>query len=396
MTAAGLEPCDVVVVGGGPAGSTVAAALVHAGWDVVLLDKARFPRDKVCAGWITPAVLEEVGTTPQEYGAHGRTLQPIHGFRVGMVGGRDEPVALRFERAVSYGILRRELDNFLLRRCGARLELGTPLDTLEREGDAWVVNRRFRTPVVVGAGGHFCPVARHLAGEKHPTEPIVVAQELEIPLTESQASACRAEVDVPELYLTEDLLGYGWCFRKQRFLNVGLGRQDRRGLKGHVESFVAWLEEEGRIPRVLATGGGRFKGHAYLIFGQGQRPLVGDGLLLVGDAAGLAYPASGEGIRPAVESALLAAQVLAPLRSFREADLEPYPERLRARFDGGRLGGLLAGLIPKPLLRGVVRRLLLSPRFVERKLIHGWFLHSDEEPLPGLVAPSARPGVSVA
>jgi flavin-dependent dehydrogenase len=55
-----METCDVIIVGGGPAGSSCAWKLRAAGWDVVVVDRANFPRDKVCAGWITPAVIEEL------------------------------------------------------------------------------------------------------------------------------------------------------------------------------------------------------------------------------------------------------------------------------------------------------------------------------------------------
>ena len=63
---------------------------------------------------------------------------------------------------MSYGIRRYEFDDYLLKRCGARLALGEPFKSLKREGDAWVVNGAYRAPLVVGAGGHFCPVARWL------------------------------------------------------------------------------------------------------------------------------------------------------------------------------------------------------------------------------------------
>ena len=59
---------DVLIVGGGPAGASCAWALRQAGLDVVVLDQAQFPRDKVCAGWITPPVLTALGIDPQDYG----------------------------------------------------------------------------------------------------------------------------------------------------------------------------------------------------------------------------------------------------------------------------------------------------------------------------------------
>ena len=71
---------DVLVVGGGPAGSSLARALRRAGLDVTVMDRSTFPRDKVCAGWITPAVVQALDLDLEDYG-RGRVLQPIQGFQ---------------------------------------------------------------------------------------------------------------------------------------------------------------------------------------------------------------------------------------------------------------------------------------------------------------------------
>src|SRR5688572_15201296 len=159
------EVCDVVIVGGGPAGSTCARALTRAGLDVVILDKAVFPRDKTCAGWITPAVVDAVELPMDEY-RDGRVCQPISAFRTSRIGS-GRLVSTRFDRTVSYGIRRCEFDHFLLQRCGARVRGGEALTSLRRDspdgGGAgrfgrWIVNESILTPLVIGAGGHFCPV----------------------------------------------------------------------------------------------------------------------------------------------------------------------------------------------------------------------------------------------
>src|SRR5262249_2742540 len=108
-----MDTCDCLVVGGGPAGSTCARALVRRGLDVLVLGRAEFPSAKVGAGWITPAVVDEVELDLSDY-ARGRTLQPITGFRTGLIGGRT--VATHYGRAVSYGIRRCEFDHYLLAR----------------------------------------------------------------------------------------------------------------------------------------------------------------------------------------------------------------------------------------------------------------------------------------
>ena len=80
-----MPETEVLIIGGGPAGSTLARTLARAGKDVVVMDKAIFPRDKVCAGWVTPAVMQELEIDPEDY-ARDHVLQPIHGFRTGQMG----------------------------------------------------------------------------------------------------------------------------------------------------------------------------------------------------------------------------------------------------------------------------------------------------------------------
>jgi geranylgeranyl reductase family protein len=319
-----ISDCDAVIVGGGPAGSTCARHLSRAGYDVVVLDRAVFPRDKPCAGWITPAVVDALELPLDRY-ARGRVLQRITGFRTGLIG--EAGFDTQFDETVSYGIRRREFDTFLLERSGARVSEGEALASLHRDGGRWIVNDRLSTPLVIGAGGHFCPVARHVAGSQR--EPVVVAREIEFALEDPES--CAVEADRPELYFARDLKGYGWCFRKEGVLNVGLGRQDPHALSGHVDEFVAWLQNAGRLPTVLP---GPWKGHAYLLAGESTRPVVEAGLLLVGDAAGLAYPASGEGIRPAVESAILAARTVIDARgkTLSREVLAPYATAITRRF----------------------------------------------------------------
>ena len=80
------EEREVVVVGAGPAGCATAIFLKQRGHDVLLLDSARFPRDKVCAGWITPPVVAALELDTKAYADAGLTFQAIHGFRVGREG----------------------------------------------------------------------------------------------------------------------------------------------------------------------------------------------------------------------------------------------------------------------------------------------------------------------
>ena len=355
-----MDSCDVLIVGGGPAGSSCAWGLRKSGLDVVVLDKQHFPRDKVCGGWITPNVLKELEIDLQDY-AVGRVCQPITGFRVGRIGGR--ALETDYGKPVSYGIRRCEFDDYLLKRSGARLVLGTALATLQRSGDRWIANDRIAARVVVGAGGHFCPVAR-LGGAKVGGEPAIVAQEAEFEMDKSQTEGCRVSKVVPELYFCSDLKGYGWCFRKGNFLNVGLGRADKHRLADHVADFLLFLKSTGRITFEVPV----LRGHAYLLHGTSDRKVAGEGMLLIGDAAGLAYPQSGEGILPAIESGLLAAQTIAAGN-----ELESYGTLIARRQPTKLLR--VGRYIPSQLITLLARGLLQTRWFVREIVLNDWFLH---------------------
>jgi flavin-dependent dehydrogenase len=373
-----MERCCVLIVGGGPAGSTCARSLRRAGLDVLVVDRATFPRDKTCAGWITPAVVEELELDLREY-ARGRVLQPFHGFAVSLRGG--DEAAIDYGRPVSYGIRRFEFDHYLLERSGARLRLGAGAEKFERRGERWIVNGEIEADLVVGAGGHFCPVARFLGDERAEGESAIVAQEVEFHES-GPASPSPVAPEIPSLSFCRDLRGYAWVVRKGDWWNVGLGRQDPRRLSSHVGSFVGELAAKGVVPRSTPR---RFSGHAYFLYeAPPHRRIVADGMLLLGDAAGLAYRQSGEGIRTAVESALLAARTIVEAApDFRRARLERYRAALVERLGGpDRFGWTRVGsLIPQRLGTRVAQALLSSSWFARHVVLDRWFFHTGQEPL---------------
>ncbi len=377
-----MDSCDVLIVGAGPAGSSCAWRLRGAGLDVLILDKSVFPRNKVCGGWITPAVLEELQLDPAEY-SQGRVFQPITGFRTGRMGGAE--IETDYGHPISYGIRRLEFDEFLLARCGARILQGTSLKTLERSDDRWIVNSQIKTRLVVGAGGNFCPVARFLRADNHGGI-AVVAQETEFEMTPRQADNCAIRLEVPELYFCSDMKGYGWCFRKQNFLNIGLGRLDPHGLPCHVADFLEFLRANRKLRFDLPTA---MQGHAYLLQCDNKRILVGEGILLVGDAAGVAYAQSGEGIRPAIESGLLAGEaILAAKGKYNRATLENYRRLFAARFGRSSEGwsATIGRHLPTPVISSAARLLLASKWFSRNVILDQWFLRKNEPALNSQIA----------
>jgi menaquinone-9 beta-reductase len=372
-----MESCTVLIVGGGPAGSTCARRLVQQGVDVIVLDKATFPRDKVCAGWITPAIVQSLQLDAADY-AQSRVWQPFTQFKTGLIGRT--PTLTDYGHTVSYGIRRCEFDAYLLNRCGARLQLGEVFKSIEPTDNGWIVNGKYRADVVIGAGGHFCPVARAVAPRSDDDgDPVVLAQEVEFLLPEEQRASCHVRRECPELYFCPDLAGYGWIVRKGDYLNIGLGREGERHLSTHLDAFLTVLREQGRLTVEIPQP---FKGHAYRLRRYAPPLQLPPRVMLIGDAWGLAYPQSGEGIRPAIESGWLAADViLAAKGNFAQPLAQQLDELCLARFGGRSKPSRWSGSWMKPVRQWAAARCMQSRWFHRRVLLDRWFLHAQQPAL---------------
>ena len=281
---------DAIIVGGGPAGSSCAREMVAAGLDVAGRRSCAVPARQDLRRLDHPAGGGNAATRPQGVRhRHARASRsPVSRLESSAdVSGRRDTTA---QSATAFSGANSTATSSSV--SGARLETGRTLTSLRRDQSTWIVNEQHRTPLLVGAGGHFCPVAKHLKKRPGPEAPVVAAQEIEFPVEPSEEPHYPIAPETPELYFWPDLQGYGWCFRKARHLNVGVGRIGGTRFGEHVRRFVQFLRASGKAPATLPL---RWPGHAYLLYGD-VRPLIADGVLLVGDAAGLAYPQSGEGI----------------------------------------------------------------------------------------------------
>ncbi|MEQ9562592.1 MAG: FAD-dependent oxidoreductase, partial [Woeseiaceae bacterium] len=128
------EPVDVVVVGGGPAGSTCARELVSAGREVIVLDRATFPRTKLCAGWVTPEALSDLELDPSDYPHRFLTFEKLqlHWKWLGISHASRQHSIRRFE-----------FDDFLLRRSGARV-VRHKVRNIRLDGDGFIIDDAFR------------------------------------------------------------------------------------------------------------------------------------------------------------------------------------------------------------------------------------------------------------
>jgi geranylgeranyl reductase family protein len=359
---------DAIVVGGGPGGSTVAWRLALAGLRPLVLDAAVFPRVKICAGWVTPAALADLEVDPDKYPL---TIQPFDACVLEFEGARH---ATTWRSPASYGIIRREFDHYLLERAaaaGADVRWGIRVTGVRQDGGGVRIETDrgvFEAPVVIGAGGHRCPVALAL-GDISEREAVVVAQESETRLPAEWVERLRRFMAAPELYVEPDLRGYGWYFPKEDFVNIGIGCTG--GADGSLprrrEALISALRASGRLPDELEIA--PFKGHSYVVRRQAPRRLAGPRFCLVGDAAGLARDLSGEGIGPAIRSGRLAAEaVIAALR--RGAAFADYEREVIRLYGSGEPGWIerQLGRLPERLVRTAVR-LVLGSALARRRVV---------------------------
>jgi flavin-dependent dehydrogenase len=300
---------DVIIVGGGPAGSTCARFLKGGGARVAIVDRAQFPRVKLCGGWLSAPIWDALALAPGDYTGRLWEWNSCHvAYR-----GQTRSVACR-----GWFIRRYELDEFLLRRSGADLHLGVSAGDIVRDADGLWNVAGLRARFVVGAGGTHCPVAR-LVTPPRPTGP-VGAQEHEFQTDAGAVAEARAGRDgEPELLLHDDLRGYSWNVPKTDWLNVGVGTVDPTDVR------AAWLRSRdhfiaaGHVPAVAAPElePRAMKGYAYYLFDPahltGAEKVDADGrggLLLVGDSLGLAQPLTAEGILPSIVSARVCAEAI--------------------------------------------------------------------------------------
>lgn len=392
------ESADVIVVGAGPGGSATAAYLAMAGLDVLLLEKARFPRDKVCGDGLTPRAVRElahlgVPTRPEDGWARNKGLRIVgggHRFQL------DWPETDHFP---PYGMVRKrsELDEILARYAaakGARLLEGVTVTGATRAGGGGRTGRitgvtakvadgegtreaTFHAPVVVAADGVSSRLGTAMGRPKRADRPMGVA------VRTYYASPVRSADDYMESWLelwvprnpsadpSENaaaladpaskkilLPGYGWLFAcGDGTANVGLGMLDTSPAFGHVDyrdvmrRWVATLPADWTLtPQTMAAP---IRGAA-LPMAFNRQPLSADGLLLVGDAGGMVNPFNGEGIDYALEAGRTAAEIIVQARARaddagRERVLASYHTVMKERLGGYyTLGRGFAHLIGKP------------------------------------------------
>ncbi len=331
-----METFDAIIVGAGPAGSTCARFLRQQSLRVLLLDRAPFPRVKLCAGWLSEPIWEVLQLSPSDY-PHG--LWPWERCHV-IYAAQTYTIPAR-----GYFIRRYEFDDFLLSHSGAETVLGHGVQRIERGAGDWLIDGQYRTRYIIGAGGTHCPVARTLFPAKR--ERPVGVQEREFSGDAPLIARHRAGRDgEPELLLHRDLRGYAWNIPKTDWINVGCGTLRAREVKQAWNSARDYFTHAGHIPDAYAAELDQVKGHSYYLFHPDNLDHAArdDGAYLIGDALGLAQPLTAEGILPAVLSGRLCGTAIAagtpmqyPIELRRHPIMADYHTIRRLRDAPGKL-----------------------------------------------------------
>jgi flavin-dependent dehydrogenase len=322
-----MRTAEVIVVGGGPAGSAAARALKQAGADVLVLDRASFPRHKLCAGWITPQVVRDLELESGVYPHGFLSFRRLHWH----VKGLHLPI-----RSVQHSIRRFEFDAWMLERAAVEV-VQHSAKHIRRDGEEYLIDESFRSRYLIGAAGTSCPVYRALFREALPRVPALqtVTLELEFPY-QWQDPDCHL------WFFEKGLPGYSWYVPKaQGWLNVGVGGMALRLKQRGEDIWQHWEHLTSRLRRQFGIQvPADPSGYSYYVRGTPDSVRLGNAFL-AGDAAGLATRDLCEGIGPAIHSGQRAATSI--------LSGAPYSVSLSAASLGG---GLLSRSMDWAFTRG--------------------------------------------
>ena len=300
---------DVIVVGAGPSGSSAAYVLAASGMKVAIIDKSIFPRNKLCGGLLTgrsKKIFHDIFKTSWdpviEVTSNGATFFKKYDF----LNSVDNYRSIFFTSREKY-------DTFLLElaeKKGTQVIQGTRVISLNQDENSITFNdgQKMFADFIIGADGVMSRVANSLFPDYHKINKLALGLETEVPIDHS-----NERITKPELYFGVIPWGYGWVFPKEKSFTVGVGglKKYNPKMKNILLDLLNHRFSENLKFQIKAN---------YLPFGSYLSTPGFKNILLVGDAAGLVEPITGEGIAFAMESGKLAAESIIKAANYNRPD----------------------------------------------------------------------------
>lgn len=338
---------DVIVVGAGPSGLNCAIRTAHAGLKTLVIDKADFPRDKICGDALSDKVIANLKTLPHPiYESFKKVKEklPCYGIKFSAPNSTtlDIPYAITSnpDNAAGYVISRKIFDQFMIESAGncKNLTLITGkkvTDVIHSDSKCQVItaHETYNSAILIGADGAHSLVAKKLTGSHYKFHSYFIG------LRAYYENVTGFDTNNLEIYFTKELVpGYFWIFpQTNNIANVGLGISDRDYRKNPI-NLKKELERHISKDPVFRN---RFSKSKLISNIRGEiipqaphkKTIAGKRYLLIGDAAGMADPLTAEGIGNAFVSGRLAAETIIRFFSINNPEsynLEVYENRIQS------------------------------------------------------------------